>query len=63
LDDRIKELCAKAIATPPSPELEEILEQLRLALHEHVDRFRTMAAHFPTRLERRGQNKGLATGF
>ncbi|GEM_PF-6408931 len=37
LDDRIKELCAKAVATPESPELEEILQQLQKALHEHAE--------------------------
>jgi hypothetical protein len=29
---KIKELCQKAVVTPPSPELEEILEELRKAL-------------------------------
>jgi hypothetical protein len=36
LDDRIKEICAKAVAIPESPELEEILQQLQKALHDHA---------------------------
>ncbi len=57
LDERILELCRKAVATPASPELEEILEELRQALHEHVERLRKMVAHYPTRPERRKPKK------
>ena len=32
LEDRIKELCAKAVVTPESPELNAILKQLHAAL-------------------------------
>jgi len=52
IDDRIKELCAKAVATPPSPELEEILSQLQTALREHTERMRKMTASFRARTER-----------
>jgi hypothetical protein len=38
MEDRIKQLCAKAVTTPESPELNEILKQLQSALHEHNDR-------------------------
>ncbi|MCU1299073.1 MAG: hypothetical protein JWO91_3351 [Acidobacteriaceae bacterium] len=44
LDDRIKELCAKAIALPDSPELNDVLKQLNCALSQHVSRLREMAS-------------------
>jgi uncharacterized coiled-coil protein SlyX len=55
LDDRIKELCVKAAATPDSPELNEILQQLKAALAEHTLRMRNLVAAFPraVRPERR----------
>lgn len=53
LEDRIKELCAEAIATPESPELNVVLKQLQDALHEHTDRLRDMAASRRVRVERR----------
>jgi hypothetical protein len=34
LEDRIKQLCAKALSTPESPELNEVLKQLQDALHD-----------------------------
>jgi hypothetical protein len=51
LDDRIRELCAKAVATPESPQLDEILRQLQQALHEHAKRLREMVAYYPVRSE------------
>jgi len=57
LDDKIKELCQKAVVTPASPELEEILKELQSALHEHTERLRKMVAHYPTRPERRTPKK------
>jgi hypothetical protein len=55
LEDRIKELCVKAAATPQSSELDEILQQLKAALSEHTRRMRMLAAGFPVmvRPERR----------
>jgi hypothetical protein len=58
LDDRIKELCAKAVAPPESPELEEILQALQDALREHSERLRKTLAQYPTRPERRVPPKG-----
>ena len=52
LEDRIKELCAKALALPASPELNEVLKQLQEALHEHTRRLREMVASRRTRAER-----------
>jgi hypothetical protein len=40
LEDRIRELCAKAVATPESRELTEVAQQLKSALHEHAQRAR-----------------------
>ena len=53
LADRIKELCAKAVTTPDSPELNEILKQLQSALHEHTERLRGIVASRDTHIERR----------
>jgi len=55
LEDRIKELCHEAAATPQSPELDEILQDLQAALAEHTRRMRRLAAGFPVmvRPERR----------
>src|SRR3979490_3057805 len=43
LEDRIKELCARAVSTPQSPELNQVLKDLQAALHEHSQRLRKMA--------------------
>jgi len=54
LDDRIKDLCAKAVATRESPELDEILRQLQKALREHSKRTRDWMSNYPaSHLERR----------
>ena len=52
LEDRIKQLCAKALSTPESPELNEVLKQLQNALREHTSRLRSMVASRRTRAER-----------
>ena len=43
LEDRIRELCAKAL-TAQEPELDVILYALRSALREHAERLRRLAA-------------------
>ena len=53
MEDRIKELCAEEVATPESPELNEILKQLQAALSEHTLRMRRLAAELPFRAKRR----------
>lgn len=55
LEDRIKELCHKAAATPQSSELDDTLQHLKAALAEHTRRMRKLAAGFPVmvRPERR----------
>jgi hypothetical protein len=42
--DRIRDLCAKALKAQ-SPELEEIMQELNDALHEHTDFVRRLASH------------------
>ena len=42
LEDRIRELCRKALTANKS-ELREVLSDLRLALHEHTERLRKVA--------------------
>jgi uncharacterized coiled-coil protein SlyX len=44
LEDRIRELCAKAVALPESEELNEVLAELKSALSEHTERIRKMAS-------------------
>ena len=43
----------KQSATAPSPELDEILQELRKALHEHSERLRKMVARYSMRREER----------
>jgi hypothetical protein len=43
LDDRIRELCAKAVTAQDS-ELDAIFSELNGALHEHNERLRKLAA-------------------
>lgn len=53
LEDQIRELCARAVVTPESAELDEIFRQLRAALHEHTERLRRLATKAPMPTERR----------
>ena len=57
LHDRIRALCAKAAATPESPELNEILRELQNALHEHIAHLRKLAAAKIFTPERRSKPK------
>jgi hypothetical protein len=43
LEDRIRSLCAQAVATEDLAELNTILESLRAAIHEHTERLRKAA--------------------
>jgi hypothetical protein len=42
-EDRVKELCARAVSAVPS-ELDSIIQELKAALHEHTERLRKLAA-------------------
>jgi len=50
LDDRIRELCSKALTAPDS-ELDAILSSLQSALHDHNARLRKLAAKKLVRAE------------
>ena len=41
-DDRIRELCAKAVSSNDA-EFPGVLSELRSAIHQHVQRIRTLA--------------------
>jgi len=51
LEDQIRQLCAKALATPDSEqEFFSVMKQLKAALHEHAKRLRGMVgAQMPNR--------------
>ena len=53
LEDRIRELCTKAVAMPHSPEFFAVIEELRRAMQEHTHRLRNMVAKYPGSRERR----------
>ncbi len=53
LDDRIRQLCAQAVATTDASELTRILRQLTGALRAHTERVRQLAVKRPTSPERR----------
>jgi hypothetical protein len=53
LGDRIRRLCAQAVATTDAGELNRVLDQLSAALRAHTDRVRKLAAMRPTPPERR----------
>ena len=44
LEDRIRELCAKAVSAPDSADFNEVMQQLRESLREHANRLRQLAA-------------------
>ncbi len=52
LEDRIRELCSRALATSDSPELTNLVKELRAALHEHTERLR-QRLQFPIPPDRR----------
>lgn len=52
LEDRIGDLCAKALATSDSPDVMALIAELRAALHEHTERLR-QRLQFPIPLDRR----------
>jgi len=53
LEDRIRELCAKAVVTTEPAELSSVLEQLAAALHAQVERLRKRATDNAMQAERR----------
>jgi hypothetical protein len=55
LEDRIRELCSKAVATEDSVELESVLSELRDALREQLDHIRRMVSERALRSMQYGQ--------
>jgi len=53
LEDRIRELCARAVVTDEPAELNPLLEQLTAALHEQVNRLRRQVTQDSLAPERR----------
>lgn len=47
LEERIQDLCAKAISTEEHAELEETIKELRAALSAHIQRLREQAIAIP----------------
>jgi len=54
LDDRIRDLCARAVKTQDSAELHNIFCELRAAMKEHIKRLRRLAVDFPKSQRRAG---------
>jgi uncharacterized coiled-coil protein SlyX len=44
LEDRIQDLAARAVAARDPVEVNDVIHELRAALHEHADRLRKLAA-------------------
>ena|ERR1700692_2458598 len=58
LENRIKELCAKALDLPDhSPQLNDVIKELQAVLHEHTIRLRKMAAERLTSASDRRSSK------
>jgi hypothetical protein len=53
LDDRIRELCAKAVSSDDS-ELSSVMSELRSAMREHIEEIRTLAVRRLARERPRG---------
>lgn len=47
-EQRIRELCTKAVATKDSQQFEQVLAELSLALDEHADQMRKDACEVET---------------
>jgi hypothetical protein len=47
LEQRIRELCAQAVAAQDTAELQPILAELRHALREHLEQLKSMVTEYP----------------
>jgi hypothetical protein len=57
LEDKIQQLCNKAVAATEQAELEEAITELRAALKEHIRRTRERVIMFPAPEQRRSASK------
>ena len=63
LEDRIRELCANAVAIPESAEFTMAMEQLKDALHEHAEHLRSMASNLGESPQRRRSDPASAAAW
>jgi hypothetical protein len=52
-EERIRELCSKAVAATDPAEIDPILAALKLALHEHIQQLRAEAKKLRAELVRK----------
>ena len=55
LEDRIRSLCSKAPVTEDDKELSLLLDELRKALHQHIESLRERFGGYPILVERRAR--------
>jgi len=55
-EDKIRELCSQLFAVQDDVEQSLILDQLRKALHQHIEQLRSSFSTYPLLLERRGRS-------
>jgi hypothetical protein len=56
LEDKIRILCAAAVVSKDDNELRSLLDELRDALHQHIERLRDRLIAYPFVRERRERN-------
>jgi hypothetical protein len=60
LEDRIRKLLDKAISTSDLTELRSSVRELKVALHEHCQRLRKVAAHKSALANKRRLDEGFS---
>jgi len=53
MEDKIRDLCAKVVASKTDRDITPMLVGLRAALHQHVERLRAQLVEYPIVVERR----------
>lgn len=56
LEDRIRRLCSELLTKEDDAEVGPILDELRHALHQHIERLRERLGSYPILVERRARN-------
>jgi hypothetical protein len=56
MEDNIRNLCTKLLATEDDRELSSVLIELQKALHHHIERVRSRLADYPFVVERRASD-------